>query len=224
MKAWIINLFIIIIGINCFSLNSLATEGGTCQSMQETVLMQIQSISEDNYVLSTSGNKRGQKPDLSERLFYLPISKINSDMSKEDYLVAVIKHSVSGSCIPLQVLSIEKLTLGQLQLTVDESLYYGGAFRLNEVQQCATKTTPGCENIKTPVYNDLQIREIRAINPKTRTHCSLSVIRKNKEKLMMLSSNEYILGCAFSKNRQQEFPIYFEMINNRLEFKGVIFK
>jgi len=223
MNKWIVRLFFII-GLNSFILNSLATEGGSCQFVQETVLVQIQGANQGAYVLTTSGNKRGQESDDSERLFYLPINKINSYLSTEDYFVAVIKHSTSGSCVPLQVVSLEKLTLGKIQLTIDESLYYGGAFRLNEVQQCVGQAASGCENIKTPQYNDQQIKVIRNINPKTLTHCSLSAIRKHSEKLIALSSTKYYLGCAFSKNRQQEFPVYFEMINNRLEFRGVLFQ
>jgi len=223
MNKWIVRLFFII-GLNSFILNSLATEGGSCQFVQETVLVQILGANQGAYVLSTSGYKRGQESDDSERLFYLPINKINSYLSTEDYLVAVIKHSTSGSCTPLQVVSLEKLSLGKIQLTLDESLYYGGAFRLNEVQGCVGQVSSMCENIKTPQYNEQKIKIIRNINPKTLTHCSLSAIRKNSKKLEAISSHEYILGCALSKDKQQEFPIYFEMINNRLEFRGMLFQ
>ncbi len=211
--------------LSSFSVNSIAKDGGSCDFANESVLVQIKSTKEDEITLSTSGrqsNQHSDKDDL-ERMFHISNNQLKESWLKSDYLLATIKHTMSGACTPQEVINLEKYTIGTLQLQVGESLYYGGAFRFNEFQHCIEQKKTQCEALKLRKYNDAEIKTIQAINAKTVKTCSLDAIRVNTSKLKSLSSTNYILGCATEKNNKKELPLYFEMVNKRLEFRGVIF-
>jgi hypothetical protein len=206
-----------------FSFNSLAKDGGSCDFAEEEVLVQIKTTNEDEHVISTFGNKSNLEPSTPERLFYISTNQAKEITSKLDYLIATIKHTTSGACPPGKVIHIKKLIIGKLQLQIDEKLYYGGAFRFNEVQNCIGKKMPLCKALQLPKYNDTQIKTIHGISAKTLKTCSLNAIRVNIHKLDSISETAYSLGCAINKKTKKEFPLYFEMINERLEFRGVLF-
>jgi hypothetical protein len=235
MKNRITSLIISII-LSSASFNIIAKDGGSCGFVEETTLVQIKAISEGDYVLSTSGNMKTKEEDTLERLFYLSINKVKTSISRSDYLLATIEHSTSGACSPEKVINLEKLTIGKLHLTIDETLYYGGAFRINEVQNCHSEKIPACEALPKPSsshitqnqvtprkkFSDTEMKTIQDLAAQSLSACSLNAIRENSDKLAALSATDYSIGCAFNKSKSEEFVLYFKMINQRLEFSGVL--
>lgn len=213
------------------SFNLLAKEGSACNFAEEMVLVQIKPTRQDGneYTLSTLGNKYppNTAPSASERLFYASAKLIDASLPKSTYFLATINHATSGACPPQQVVHIEKFTVGTLQLQIDEQFYYGGMFRLLEAQNCLENTGLECKTLSQPEYNAAEIKMMRDISARTLKACSLNAIRINNDKLKTLSSTEYILGCALNKGSNEESNkeevLYFEMINERLEFRGVLF-
>ena len=94
-----------------FSFNLLAKVGGSCDYAEEDVLVQIKATNENEYILSTLGIKRSLEPSTSERLFYVSTSQVKEHISKSDYLLATIKHIISGTCTPQYVVRVEKLSI-----------------------------------------------------------------------------------------------------------------
>jgi hypothetical protein len=201
----------------------LAKDGGACKLAEESVLVQIKKNSGNKLVLSTLTNKINTQANASERLFSIPVSQAPKNINKNDYLIAKIKHSIEGACAPEQVIGIEKFTIGNLRLQADEAFFYGGAFRLNEVQACLSKHEPACDAIKLPTYSKADIKKIQNIKVSTLKHCSLKAIQIHFTALKHISTSHYIIGCAISTLDEQEVPFYFDIVNNRLEYRGGLF-
>lgn len=224
-RACLVSTFALTMLLSSVSFDLLAKDGGSCRFSNEVVLVQIKAMNKDQYILSTmtQTSTLDSTENIAERLFTVPAHKIEKNLSKSHYLVATIKHNMSGACPPQQVVHVEKFSLGKLQLQIDEKLYYGGMFRFDEAKNCIESKRSGCKALQLPTYNSTEVKVMYSISAQTLKACSLSAIRKNIDKLENISSQAYILACAFNKKNNMEFILYFEKINGQLAFRGGLF-
>ncbi|NYR10866.1 hypothetical protein [Psychrobacter sp. BI730] len=204
--------------VGCFGM-----DGGGCNYDQNSFLTQIESKSNVNYILSTMDNKTNPPPSSSMNSFEVPISELNPNLLDSNYLITTVQYTTSGTCTPSHVISVERFTIGKLRLQADDAFHSKAASKVQEAQECISNNPSRCSGIESFQYYKDDVDKIRSIDANTLKDCSLDAIRENMARLEELSSNQYIVGCAVTKSKDKELPLYFEQNNDTLLFKGVLF-
>ncbi len=111
-------------------------DGGPCSYEQDSFLTQIESKSDVNYILSTMDNRTNPPPSSLMSSFEVPIAELDPNLLDSDYLITTVQYITSGTCTPSHVSSVEKFTIGKLQIQVDDELYFKSASKVQTVQKC----------------------------------------------------------------------------------------